>query len=93
MSDCLNPAEVAAATGLSLTTVYRALESGELPGSKIRGRWVTLRSQLDERLRDGRTPTPRERRGDPMPKARHPRRQRGSFRSRVVDLEARRSRS
>ena len=39
--------ELAAATGLSKSTIYRLLESGELPSFKFRGMRMVLRSDLD----------------------------------------------
>lgn len=90
MSDYLSPQDIAEETGLSLSTVYRALEAGELPGTKIRNRWVTLRSQLEQRVLDERTPRPR-RAEDPMPQAGRARRPRGSVRSKVVSISERRA--
>lgn len=86
----MGPEQIAEETGLSLSTVYRALEAGELPGKKIRNRWVTLRSQLEQRIRDERTPRPR-RAEDPMPQPGRARRGRGSVRSKVVSLSERRA--
>jgi excisionase family DNA binding protein len=87
MSEFLSPRQVADELQLGESTVYRALEDGRLPGQKICGRWRTLRSQLVERVRDGRVPISRSD-FDPMPPARP--RQRGSVRSKVIDIEARR---
>lgn len=86
----LTPEEVRDELRLGLSTVYRALEEGRLPGEKICGRWRTLRSDLEDLVR-GPTSTPRSRAEvDPMPSSRR-RRQGGSFRSKVVDIdEARR---
>lgn len=81
----LSPEEVAEVTGLSESTVYRCLVSGDLPGSKVGNRWVTLREELIERIRDDRVPKPR-RSEDPMPR----RRKRSTFSEKVVDLESRR---
>lgn len=81
--DYLSPEQVAAELGLGESTVYRALQRGELPGVKVCGRWRTLRSQLEERVRDQRTPAPRRKDPDPMPR---PVRQRGRFGARVVEL-------
>lgn len=83
----LSPEEVAATTGLSLSTVYRSLETGALPGHKIGNRWVTLRSQLEERIRDDRVPKPRQS-ADPHPLRRS--RQRGRFDDKVVEIGSRR---
>jgi excisionase family DNA binding protein len=80
----LNPDEVAAILRLGKSTVYRALECGELPGQKVCGRWRTLRSDLDERIHDDRAPSPRA--SDPMPRRRESR-----FAANVVELRARRS--
>jgi excisionase family DNA binding protein len=84
----LTPEDVATELRLGKSTVYRALESGEIPGTKVSGRWRTLRSQLEERIRDRRVPASRAH-VDPMPRPR--RRRAGSFRDKVVELESRRS--
>jgi excisionase family DNA binding protein len=85
--DFLRPEDIARLLRLGQSTVYRALESGEIPGEKVCGRWRTLRSQLVDRVRDGRTPKSRAA-SDPMPRAR---RGAGRFREKVVDLDARRA--
>jgi hypothetical protein len=85
MSDYLTPHDLRDELGLALSTVYIALEKGELPGEKVCNRWRTLRSQLEERVRDKRTPRPRSV-ADPMPKAR-----RGNFARNVISMEQRRS--
>jgi excisionase family DNA binding protein len=86
--EILNPQEVARFLELGESTVYRALEDGRIPGSKVCGRWRTLRSQLLELVHDDRIPAKRERRPDPMPR---PARSAGRFGARVVDLGSRRS--
>lgn len=86
MTDYLNPVELKAELGLGLSTIYRALESGELPGQKVCGRWRTLRSQLEDRIRDDRVPKPLS--ADPMP-SRH-RQPSGSFGEKVVEMNRRR---
>jgi excisionase family DNA binding protein len=85
--DVLSPEQVAEYLQLGKSTVYRALESGELPGEKVCGRWRTLRSQLEERVRDRRVPTKRTS-PDPMPRAK---RRRSSFRDKVIELDSRRA--
>jgi excisionase family DNA binding protein len=84
----LTPEELAGVLGLGRSTVYRALESGELPGRKVCGRWRTLRSQLDERVRDERVPRP-DAGDDPMPRAGRRPRVTGTVRSKVFELSER----
>jgi excisionase family DNA binding protein len=88
LSDFLTPDDLAAELKLGKSTVYRALEDGRLPGTKVCGRWRTLRAQLAEAIRDRRIPQARSG-SDPMPIA--SRRQVGSFRQRMEELEARRA--
>jgi excisionase family DNA binding protein len=87
LSDFLTPDEIAAELKLGKSTVYRALEDGRLPGTKVCGRWRTLREQLAEAIRDRRIPQARNG-SDPMPGA--ARRRAGSFRQRMEELEGRR---
>ena len=86
VTDYLNPEQIRDELGLGLSTIYRALESGELPGQKVCGRWRTLRSQLEDRIRDDRVPKPRV--ADPMP-SRH-RQHRSSFGDNLVEMNRRR---
>jgi excisionase family DNA binding protein len=50
-------AEVAQMTGLSLNAVYRAIWSGELEGSKLRGRIRVLARAIDAWVDAGRIST------------------------------------
>jgi excisionase family DNA binding protein len=87
MSDLLTVPEVAAELRVGVSTVYRALEEGRMPGTKPLGRWRIDRAELDEWRREQR-PLPRPRCADPMPR---PRRQSASrFREKVVELDSRR---
>jgi excisionase family DNA binding protein len=90
VTEFLTPDQVATELGLGKSTVYRALEAGEIPGTKVCGRWRTLRSQLEERVRDRRTPKPRHAE-DPMPRPGRARRPGSSVRSKVIDLSERRA--
>jgi excisionase family DNA binding protein len=88
VNDFLTPEDLAAELKLGKSTIYRALEQGRLPGTKVCGRWRTLREQLTDAIRDRRIPEPR-RGPDPMPVAAG--RRTGSFRQRMAELEARRA--
>ncbi len=88
MNDFLTPTQVAAELKLGKSTVYRGLEDGRIPGTKICGRWRTLRSQLVELVRDGRVPMPRAG-ADPMPVRRVGKG--GRFRSKAMELSQKRA--
>jgi excisionase family DNA binding protein len=45
-SSLLTPAEAAALARLSVKTVYRAIWSGELPATRVRGRWRIVQESL-----------------------------------------------
>jgi excisionase family DNA binding protein len=70
----LTVAEVADVTGLSTNAVYRAIASGELRASKLRGRLRVQRSAVDAWVDAARVPahlTARDRRGSAtIPRAR-----------------------
>jgi excisionase family DNA binding protein len=50
--DVLIPAEVARLVRLSLKTIYRAIKSGELTASQVRGRYLIRRCDVDRWLRE-----------------------------------------
>ena len=52
-SPALCAKEAAAALGVHLQTVYKALRCGGLKGSKIGSRWRISRAGFDQALRDG----------------------------------------
>ncbi len=82
----LTVADVASYLSVSKSAVYRALEEGRLPGTKILGRWRTSWEELLEwRGSHRRFPGTREA-SDPMPRPGR----RGSFRSQVTELNPRR---
>ena len=83
--ETLTPAQVAEYMQLSISTVYRALEDGRIPGTKLTGRWRTLRSQLEDRVRDNRVP-PRIRSPQGSPTNGSIPRSDDRFRTRVVEL-------
>jgi excisionase family DNA binding protein len=57
----LTPEEVAGFLDLNIKTVYASLAAGEVPGRRIRGKWVILRESLLDWLRSVE-PTPQKRR-------------------------------
>jgi excisionase family DNA binding protein len=80
-TDVLTPGQVAQLLQLGKSTVYRALESGEIPGRKICGRWRSDRAEVLALVRSGQVPKP-QRAADPMPRARRA----GSVRAEVIEL-------
>jgi excisionase family DNA binding protein len=81
----LTPKEVAAKLQLALSTVYRGLEEGRLPGTKVENRWRTRAADLDA-LFD----RPQARQSDPMPR---PDRRRKSRREASVLADVREART
>lgn len=47
----LSPRQAARRLGVTLSTVYRLIESGELAASKVGGRWVVYASSVEALLR------------------------------------------
>ena len=79
--------QVAEQTPWSTSTLYREAKKPDSPFRKQAGRWVTTESDLLEWVRSGEKPQPRSSiSADPMA----PRRMRGSLRSKVIELDARR---
>lgn len=50
----LSPRQAARRLGVTLSTVYRLIEQGELVASKVGGRWVVYASAIEELLRRSR---------------------------------------
>lgn len=79
--------EAAARTPWSASTLYREAPKPGSPFTKQAGRWVTTPQKLEEWAERGEKPRRRDHSSaDPMP----PRRNGGSFRAQVYELDARR---
>ena len=52
MNDRISVATAARMMGLSPRTVYSMLRSGELPGTRLRGRWIISRTAITHCLRE-----------------------------------------
>jgi hypothetical protein len=90
--DILSIAEAAAVTPWSESSLYRiAQEGGDSPFRKRRGRWATTRGDLAAWVRAGYVPTQRDPIGDPMPRPRRVRRDRGSVLAAVHQLRRERA--
>jgi Helix-turn-helix domain len=57
-TDLMTVAEVARRSRFSTKTVLRALQAGELVGSKVRSRWVVWPEDFRAWIDAGRRPTP-----------------------------------
>lgn len=51
LAEKLTPRVAARRLGVTLSTVYRLIEHGELAASKVGGRWVVYASAVEELLR------------------------------------------
>lgn len=63
--ETLTVAEAASVLGIGASTVYRALRAGEIPSSRIRGRWLIPRQGIAALLQPQATQTPAEFQGEP----------------------------
>lgn len=52
MNDRISVDTAARMIGLSRRTIYSMLRTGELPGARLRGRWVISRAAVNRRLRE-----------------------------------------
>ena len=56
--EMLTVAEVASILGIGASTVYRALRAGEMPSSRVRGRWLIPQQGIVALLQPQAAPTP-----------------------------------
>lgn len=52
--EVLTPEQAAKYLQLDITTIYKKLKAGTIPGGKVAGRWRLLKSELDAIMRGKR---------------------------------------